>query len=113
MHKITRSRTYASHGFIGKRLAKAHALQLEAQRIAAELTEHRQWLTERMQRLNLDRIEHEDLVITRKLRHKWSYSTELEDEMRRVTQLQKREQAEGVATDSPTVYVALTTRFSK
>lgn len=111
MHKITRSRTYVAHGYIGKRLSRAHELQLEAQRIAAELTEHRQWLCERMQRLELDRIEHGDLVVTRKQRHKWGYSPELEADMKRVTQLQRREQEEGIASDSPTIYVALTTKY--
>jgi hypothetical protein len=31
--------------------------------------------------------------------------------MKRVTQLQRREQEEGIASDSPTVYVALTTKY--
>lgn len=111
MQKTKRTRTYSPDGAIGRRLSAAHQLQMQAQRLASELTGHRQWLAERMQRLNLDRIEHGDLVVSRKVRHNWTYSPELEAEMKRIKQLQRREQEEGIATDSPTVYVALSTKF--
>lgn len=111
MQKTPRTRTYSPDGAIGRRLSRAHELQLQAQRLTAELTEHRQWLVERMRRLDLDRIEHGDLVVTRKQRHSWTYSPELEAELDRLKRLQRREQEEGIATDSPTVYVALSTKF--
>jgi len=113
MQKTTRTRTYAPEGAIGRRLSAAHQLQLQAQRLTAELIGHRQWLTERMERLNLDCIEHGDLVVSRKVRHNWTYSPELEAEMKRIKQLQRREQEEGIATDAPTVYVALSTEWGK
>ena len=112
MHKTKRTRTYSLEGAIGRRLSVAHKLQLEAQRLTAELTGHRQWLAERMQRFNLDRIEHGDLVVTRRVRHNWEYSPELKEEMKRIKKLQEREQKEGIATDSPTIYVALSTKVS-
>jgi hypothetical protein len=107
---IKRTRTYAPDGPIGRRLATAHDLQLQAQRITAALTAHRQWLCERMQRLDLDRIEQGDLIVTRKVRHKWTYTPETEAAMEALRKVQLREQAEGIATDSPTIYVALTTK---
>lgn len=104
-------RSYSPAGSIGRRLADAHELQLEAQRLTAKLTAHRQWLCERMQRLDLDRIEQGDLVVTRKVRHKWTYTPETEAAMEALRKTQLREQAEGLATDNPTVYVALTTNY--
>ena len=111
MQKTTRTRTYAPEGAIGRRLSAAHQLQLQAQRLTAELIGHRQWLTARMERLRIDYIQHGDLVVTRKVRHNWEYSPELTAEMKRIKQLQRREQEEGIATDSPTVYVSLSTKF--
>ena len=111
MQKTKRTRTYSPEGAIGRRLSAVHQLQMQAQRLTAELTGHRQWLTERMQRLNLNRIEQGDLVVSLKVRHNWTYSPELEAEMQRIKQLQRREQEEGIATDSPTVYVSLSTKF--
>jgi len=105
------TRTYSPTGAIGKRLAAAHELQLQVQRLTAELTAHRVWLCERMQRLDIDRIEHGDLVVTRKVRHRWTYTPETEISMDALRKLQLREQAEGLATDNPTVYVALTTQY--
>lgn len=111
-NSTTKIRSYSPTGTIGRRLTDAHQLQLEAQRLTAKLTAHRQWLCKRMQRLDLDRIEHGDLVVTRKVRHKWTYTPETEAAMDALRKTQLREQAEGLATDNPTVYVALTTRFS-
>lgn len=104
-------RSYSPSGSIGRRLADAHELQLEAQRLTAKLAAHRQWLCERMQRLDLDRIEQGDLVVTRKIRHKWTYTPETEAAMEALRKTQLREQAEGLASDNPTVYVALTTNY--
>lgn len=113
MQKTARTRTYAPEGAIGRRLSAAHQLQLQAQRLTAELIGHRQWLTERMERLHIDCIEHGDLVVSRKVRHNWTYSPSVEAEMKRIKQLQRREQEEGIATDAPTVYVALSTKWGK
>ena len=65
-----------------------------------------------MIQLNLDRIEHGDLVVTRKVRHRWAYPPETEAAMLALRKIQDREQAEGLATDTPTVYVSLSTNFA-
>jgi hypothetical protein len=106
------TRTYSPTGSIGRRLTTAHDLQLQSQRITAELTAHRAWICDRMIRLGLDRIEQGDLIVTRKVRHKWTYTPETEAAMAALRKIQEREQAEGLATDNPTVYVALTTTFA-
>ena len=106
------TRSYSPTGTIGRRLSKAYATQLESQRLTAELTAHRQWLCARMIQLNLDRIEHGDLVVTRKVRHRWAYTPETEAAMLALRKIQDREQAEGLATDTPTVYVSLSTNFA-
>jgi hypothetical protein len=111
MQKTKQTRTYSPEGAIGRRLSATHQLQMQAQRLTAELVGHRQWLTARMQRLTIDCIEHGDLVVSRKVRHNWEYSPELEAEIKRIKKLQRREQEEGIATDSPTVYVSLSTKF--
>jgi hypothetical protein len=110
--KTRHTRTYSPTGTIGRRLSKAYATQLESQRLTAELTGHRQWICTRMVQLNLDRIEHGDLVVTRKVRHRWTYTPETEAAMLALRKIQDREQAEGLATDSPTVYVSLSTNFT-
>lgn len=106
---MRKTRSYSPAGAIGRRLSTAHRVQLELQRLTGELTAHRQWICERMMRLDLDRIEHGDLVVTRKVRHRWTYTPETEAAMEALRKVQLREQAEGLAVDSPTVYVALTT----
>jgi hypothetical protein len=110
--QVRHTRTYSPTGTIGRRLSKAYATQLESQRLTAELTGHRQWICTRMVQLNLDRIEHGDLVVTRKVRHRWTYTPETEAAMLALRKIQDREQAEGLATDSPTVYVSLSTNFT-
>ena len=107
--RITRS--YLPTGAIGRRLTDAHGLQLQSHHITAKLSTHRHWLCQHMQRRGLDRIEHGDLVVTRKLRHHWTYTPETEALMEALRKTQLREQAEGLATDNPTVYVALTTNY--
>lgn len=109
--QVRNTRTYSPTGTIGRRLSKAYAVQLESQRLTAELTAHRQWICSRMIQLNLDRIEHGDLVVTRKVRHRWTYTPETEATMLALRKIQDREQAEGLATDTPTVYVSLSTNY--
>lgn len=110
--QVRNTRSYSPTGTIGRRLSKAYATQLESQRLTAELTAHRQWLCSRMIQLNLDRIEHGDLVVTRKVRHRWAYTPETEAAMLALRKIQDREQAEGLASDTPTVYVSLSTNFA-
>lgn len=112
MLKTRNTRTYSPTGTIGRRLSKAYATQLESQRLTAELTSHRQWICAHMIQCNLDRIEHGDLVVTRKVRHRWTYTPETEAAMLALRRIQEREQAEGLATDTPTIYASFSTNFA-
>lgn len=111
--RVRRDRAYASTGDIGRRLAKAQALQLQIQQLTTELDSHRTWLLTHMQRHNLDHLELGDFTVTRKLRHNWSYSPETEREALALRTTQKWEQSQGLATDTPTVYIALSTKQPK
>lgn len=102
-------RAYSPTGRVGRRLAKAHELQLRIQKLEAELSRHREFLLEHMTQQQLDRIELGGFKATRKVRHNWSYSAYMEAFQLRMRQLQKEEQQKGVAVDRPTVYVSLST----
>ena len=102
-------RAYAPSGRIGRRLAKAHDLQLRIQRLEAELGKHREFLLKHMAQQQLDRIELGGFKATKKVRHNWSYSAYVEAFNLRMRQLQKDEQQRGIAVDRPTVYVSLST----
>lgn len=111
--RVRRDRAYATTGDIGRRLAKAQALQLQIQALTTELDTHRTWLLSHMQRHNLDHLELGDFTVTRKLRHNWSYTPETEREALALRTTQRWEQSQGLATDTPTVYVAFNTRTPK
>jgi hypothetical protein len=111
--RARRGRAYATTGDIGRRLAKAQALQLQIQALTNELDTHRAWLLTHMQRHNLDHLELGDFTVTRKLRHNWSYSPETEREALALRTTQKWEQSQGLATDTPTAYVAFNTKQPK
>jgi hypothetical protein len=102
-------RAYAPTGRVGRRLAKAHELQLQIQKLEAELSRHREFLLNHMSRQQLDRIELAGFKATRKVRHNWQYSAYMEAFQVRLRQLQKDEQQRGVAIDRPTAYVSLST----
>ncbi len=102
-------RAYAPSGRVGRHLAKAHDLQLRIQKLEAELSRHREFLLKHMTQQQLDRIELGGFKATKKVRHNWSYSAYMEAFQIRLRQLQKEEQAKGIAVDRPTVYVSLST----
>jgi len=66
-----------------------------------------------MQRHKLDKLELGQFVVQRRTRHNWSYSPETERDALALRQTQKWEQSEGIATDNPTVYIALSTQEPK
>lgn len=104
---ITRQRSYAPTGAIGKRLARAKQLQLQIQQLEAELSSDREFLLAHMQRHQLDRITAEGFLVVRKARHNWSYSATCDHLALQLRQLQLDEQALGLATDRPKAYVSL------
>lgn len=111
--KVRKDRAYSPSGGMGKRLATAQSLQLQIQRLTAELDEHRAWFLAHLTKTNLDTLELGAFTVTRKTRHNWSYSPETERDMLGLRTTQKWEQSSGLATDTPTVYVAMTTKEVK
>lgn len=111
--KIRKDRAYAPSGDVGRRLAQAQALQLKIQSLTAELDDHRFWFLTHLMRTNLDTLELGNFTVTRKTRHNWSYTPETEREMLALRTTQKWEQTQGLATDAPTTYVALSTKAPK
>jgi hypothetical protein len=105
-----RLRSYSAAGSIGIKLRRAQRLQDEIQRLEAQLSPLRASLLEHMHRQGLDRIELGQFRATRKVRHNWSYSGHADAVALRLRQLQLDEQAEGVATDRPTSYVAFSVK---
>ncbi len=104
---VRTARTYSPKGDVGRHLVAARDLQQQIQELEAKLARHRVWLLTHMNRLNLDRLEEGDFLAVRKLRHAWDYSPETEREALALRALQKWEQAQGIATDSPTLYLSL------
>lgn len=105
---MTAIRSYVPTGAIGKRLARAKALQQQIQQLEAELSKDREFLLKHMDARGLDRIETEGLLVVRKHRHNWSYSAVVDNMSLQLRQLQLDEQVLGVATDRAKAYVSLT-----
>jgi hypothetical protein len=108
--RVRRDRAYVPNGAVGRHLAEAQSLQLQIQRLEAELATHRTWLLSHMQRHDLDLLELGAFRAQRKSRHNWTYSPETERDALQLRTTQKWEQSQGLATDTPTVYIALTTK---
>jgi hypothetical protein len=111
--RVRRDRAYVPNGAVGRHLTAAQSLQLQIQRLEAELATHRTWLLSHMQRHDLDLLELGAFRAQRKSRHNWTYSPETERDALQLRTTQKWEQSQGLATDTPTVYIALTTQEPK
>jgi hypothetical protein len=105
-------RTYSATGQWGRRLQRAADIQARAQLLEAELRELRTEFLAHMTAQSLDCIEVGDFRASRRTRHKWLYTPETEREMLKLTQLQRWEQRQGHAIDTPTPYVSLITVVS-
>ena len=104
-----RKRAYTPSGDVGQHLARARDLQLEIQRLTAAYDTERAWLQEHMQRQGLDAVALGEVRCLLKQRAKWTYSPDTERDMQQLQVTQKWEQREGIASNSPTFYVALST----
>jgi len=104
---VRRQRAYVPTGDVGRHLAAAQRLQEQLQEIEAQLSTHREWLLEHMNRTDLHRIESGDFCVVRKVRHKWTYSPETEREALKLRTTQRWEQTTGQAVDNPTVYISM------
>lgn len=107
--RMIATRSYAPSGEIGRKMQRAADLQARIQLLDAELRLLRDELLHHMESRGYDRIECGDFRASRKVRHAWTYSAEIQRDMLALQQAQKWEQAQGLATDRPTVYIALST----
>jgi len=110
--RLIRARVYTPTGSVGRKLQRAADLQARIALLDAELRSLRDEILEHMNAKGLDRMEVGDFRATRKTRHAWSYSPSTEREALALRQLQKWEQAQGIATDNPTIHVALSSHPS-
>lgn len=108
-----RKRTYAPTGDVGRHLARARDLQLQIQELTALYDTERDWLLQHMASQSLVSLELGPICALLKVRHRWTYSPETQREMQALSITQKWEQKQGIATDTPTVYVALSTKESQ
>ena len=102
-----RTRSYVSTGRIGRTLTKAAQIQTEIQRLKADLDDLRQPILQHMLRHKLDVIDIGSVEIIRKQRHNWTYSPETQREMNALVMLQRFEQEQKVATDTPKDFIAI------
>lgn len=105
-----RERAYSPKGYVGRRMARAKALQLQIQQLEAELSEHREILLGHMERHDLDRIELGGFIAVRKHRHNWSYSALCDNMALQLRQLQLDEQVLGLAVDRRKTYISLSAK---
>ena len=102
-----RKRAYAPAGDVGKHLATARELQLRIQELTAQYDTERAWLLEHMQRQGLSSVELGAVRCVLKERSRWTYSPETERDMQALSVTQKWEQRQGIATNTPTQYTAI------
>ena len=105
--EAAKPKAYAPTGDIGRMANEAFSLKLEIDRLQAEYKALTSKLQAHCEKHNLSRIDVGDLQVQHKLRHNWTYSVGTQNEMLRVQQLQKVEQTAGIASDKPTLYVAV------
>lgn len=110
---VHRERTYAPTGSMGRQILAAAALAAQIKQLTTELDKLRPGLTEALIKANLDVAICDDVVVRRKTRHNWTYSANTEREQLALRNLQKYEQAEGLATDTPKVYCEITTAAAR
>lgn len=108
-----RKRTYVPSGDVGKHLARARELQLQIQELQAQYDTERDWLLEHMHAQGLVSLELGPINALLKIRHRWTYSPETQRDMQALSVTQKWEQSQGIAADTPTFYVALSSKESK
>ena len=111
--RARRKRAYTPSGDVGQHLARARSLQLQIQELQAQYDTERAWLLEHMQSRHLTNVALGDICCVLKTRARWTYSPDTEREMQALQVTQKWEQSRGIATNTPSFYVALTATESK
>ena len=107
---IRKRRTYAVTGVVGKKLQRAQELTLQIAKLKEELDPLRDDILQHLIDRDLAFIESGSFTAIRKVRHKWEYSASTEREMLALRNLQKWEQQQGTATDTPTTYLQLSSK---
>jgi hypothetical protein len=103
-----KARTYKPTGDIGRHLQEAYRLQSKIDALEEQLQVHRDYILMHMEEKELDIIRLDGITVYRRKRHNWKYSVETQNEMLKLQTTQKYEQAKGIATDNPRVYISLT-----
>ena len=96
-------------GVIGRKLRRAEQLTAEIARLKEELDPIRDDILQHLIS-DLAFIEAGSFSAIRKVRHKWEYTASTEREMMALRNLQKWEQQQGTATDTPTTYLQLSSK---
>ena len=106
---IQRVRTYAPEGKMGRVAQRAAAIRQQIEALNKQLEPLRDELTSLMLQRKLNVLNVGDVSIQLKHRNKWTYSPETEKRSLALTSLQRWEQDQGIAKNSPTACVAITT----
>ena len=107
---IRKRRTYAVTGVVGRKLQRAQELTLQIAKLKEELEPLRDDILQHLISRDLAFIEAGSFTAIRKVRHKWEYTASTEREMLALRNLQKWEQQQGTATDTPTTYLQLSSK---
>jgi TolA-binding protein len=107
---IVRTRTYSPDGKLGRIAQRAAALRQQIDALNKQLEPLRDELTTLMIQRKLNVLQVNDVAIQLKHRNKWTYSPETEKRSLALTTIQRWEQEQGIATNSPTAHVAITTK---
>ena len=103
-------RTYTVTGQLGRKLRRAEQLTNEIAKLKEELDPIRDYILQYLISRDLSVAEAGDFQAIRKQRHKWEYTQATEFEMAKVRNLQKWEQQQGTAVDTPTTYLQLSSK---
>ena len=103
-------RTYSESGVIGRKLRRAEQLTTEIARLKEELDPIRDEILKHLIDKDLAFIESGNFSAIRKQRPKWEYSAKTEREMMKLRNDQKWEQQQGIAINSPTTYLQLSSK---
>jgi len=106
---IQRVRTYSPEGRMGRVAQRAAAIKRQIDALNTQLEPLRDELTSMMIQRKLNVMKVNDVAIQLKHRNKWAYSPETEKRSLALTTLQRWEQEQGIARNSPTAFVAITT----
>lgn len=108
--KAPKVRSYLPTGQMGRRLTAIAKLQFEIQRLENVLNVHRAKVCDHMILNKLDKIEFQDITIALRQRHNYQYSVLVSNQMLEVKNSQKFEVNEGIAIDSPTYFINISSK---